>query len=121
MDIELISKRIQEIEEAMLQADFWNDKNQAQSLIKELKDLQNARDGVGAFDKGPAIVTILAGAGGDDAEDFVRMLAEMYTKYADQSGISYTLLSDTPNTLGGYRNISYEFQGKSSYQKLNNE
>src|SRR5258707_830002 len=72
--------RIQEIEAAMQAADFWVEPAKAQSLIKELHDLKTEAEGAGAWDKGSAILSMVAGAGGDDAEDFAHMLLEMYRK-----------------------------------------
>ena len=42
------------------------------------------KQGFGKYDKGNAIITIISGAGGDDAEDFVSMLLSMYMKYVDK-------------------------------------
>ena len=76
------AERIIQIETAMLQADFWNDSQKAQAMIKELQELRDTADGKGKYDRNNAVITIVAGAGGDDAEDFARMLREMYQKYA---------------------------------------
>ena len=62
----------------MEQADFWQKPAEAQALIKELQDLKVEAEGGSAYDRGNAIITLVAGAGGDDAEDFARMLFEMY-------------------------------------------
>ena len=78
--------RIAEIENAMLQPDFWQDPKKAQGMIKELQDLKDAADGKGKYDRNPAIMTIVAGAGGDDAEDFARMLVEMYQGFCQNQG-----------------------------------
>ena len=74
MTEENINKRISEIESLMTGNDFWSDKNKAQLLIKELQDLKDKKEGLGAWDRGGAVFSILSGAGGDDAEDFSRML-----------------------------------------------
>ncbi len=121
MNKEEIQNRITEIENAMMQADFWNDKNAAQSEIKELQDLKDKLSGVDKHDKSNAIITIYAGAGGDDAEDFVSMLFRMYSKYIEKKGWSLSILNDTPNTLGGYRNITFSIDGKKSYGILKGE
>ncbi len=46
----------------------------------------------GKYDKGPAIVTIIAGAGGDDARDWVAILFEIYRKYAKKKGWQLKLI-----------------------------
>ncbi len=116
-----IQKRITELEEAMLAPDFWSDKTRAQGAIKELGELKDRLEGVGAFDKVPAMVTIFSGAGGDDAEDFSAMLFGMYQKYADAKGWATTRISETRNDHGGYRNVTFEVEGKGSYGLLKNE
>ncbi|MCC7500548.1 PCRF domain-containing protein [Candidatus Nomurabacteria bacterium] len=116
-----IEKRIQEIETAMQQADFWNDKEQAQTLIKELHDLKIAAEGAGAWEKGGAVLSLVAGAGGDDAEDFARMLLEMYRKFSEGRGWGMRVLHENQNDHGGYRNVSVEIAGKSVYGILKNE
>lgn len=116
-----IEEEIALIEAEMCSSYFWNDKEKAQSTIKRLKDLKDKRDGVNALDKGAAIVSILAGAGGDDSEDFARMLLEMYLAYCDKKGFSYTVLHDHKNDHGGYRNITLEVEGKMVYGLLKHE
>ncbi len=116
-----VSPRVKEIEEAMLKPDFWNDSTKAQALIKELQELKDQSDGKGKFDRNHAIITIVAGAGGDDAEDFARMLVEMYQKYAENQGWSVLVLDSNSNDQNGYRNIVLEVVGKGSYGILKTE
>lgn len=118
MDINL---EIAELEDNMNNVSFWNDKEKAQEVIKRLKELKDLRDGVNALDKGNAIMTILAGAGGDDSEDFARMLLSMYEAYFSNKGFSYSILHDNKNDHGGYRNITLEVIGKNAYGLLKNE
>ncbi len=125
MDVNQVSKdikeRISEIELAMQAPDFWSDKNQAQELIKELQNLKDKREGVNAYDKGGAVMTILAGAGGDDAEDFAGMLLQMYLKFAENKNYTVSFLHENKNDHNGYRNITIEVQGKNTYGNLKNE
>lgn len=111
-------ERIQEIEAAMLCADFWNDPQKAQSMIKELQELKDTSSGKGKYDRSNAVITIVAGAGGDDAEDFARMLVEMYQKYAEGRGWSVTILDSNPNNENGYRNIVFEIGGKTLMERF---
>ncbi len=113
--------RIAEIESAMLRPDFWNDPKRAQEMFKELETLKNEAEGKGKYDRASAIITIVAGAGGDDAEDFARMLVEMYQKYAEKRGWSVTVLDSNTNEQNGYRNVVFEVSGKDAYGTLRRE
>jgi peptide chain release factor 2 len=118
---EEIEKQIAEIEVQMNATDFWEDKNKAQSIVKEYEKLKAQKDGGGEYDKGSAVLTIFAGAGGDDAEDFARMLLEMYMKFFDKRGWGYSFIHENKNDHGGYRNITMEIDGKNVYGTLKNE
>ena len=113
--------KIKELEDLMQSADFWQDKAKAQATIKEINELKQEVAGVGKYDKGGAIMTILSGAGGDDAEDFSRILIGMYCKYFDAKGWSYSVIHQNENDHGGYRNITIEIKGSNVYGTLKNE
>lgn len=113
-----IETRIQEIEAAMLRPDFWSDPQKAQAMYKELEELKNQKEGKGKYDSANAVLTIVAGAGGDDAEDFARMLVTMYQRYAEKRGWSVTILDSNANDQNGYRNIVFEIGGKGAYGTL---
>ncbi len=115
------SLRIAEIEALMLRPDFWNNPQASQALIKELQSLKDAADGKGEYDRSPAIITIVAGAGGDDAEDFARMLVEMYQKYGEGKGYEAVILDSNANDHNGYRNITFALRGKEAYGTLKHE
>ena len=113
-----IKQRIEQIDSSMLEADFWSDKDAAQAAIKERADLIAHAEGGDTHDRGPATIAILAGAGGDDAEDFAGMLFRMYQGYATRKGWSVTFLDESENDHGGYRNITFEISGKGAYGRL---
>ncbi len=110
-----IDKKIEELETEMSSSDFWSNKERAQKVIKELKELKMSPpaggEGVGKYDKGDALMTIFSGAGGDDAEDFSRILLEMYEKYFEKKKWSFKVLHKNENDHGGYRNITLEIEG----------
>lgn len=116
-----IKARIAEIESAMLQSNFWNDPKVAQAMIKELQDLKEQVEGKGKYDKNNAVITIVAGAGGDDAEDFARMLVEMYQGFCNARGWQIVEIDSNTNDHNGYRNITLEAQGKNAYGTLRGE
>jgi peptide chain release factor 2 len=109
-----IKEKIKELETQMQASDFWNDKNKAKAVIKELNELKIEADGGGKYNTLNAVVTIFSGAGGDDAEDFSAMLFEMYRKYVENKGWGIYILHKNENDHGGYRNISFEVIGNPS-------
>ncbi len=90
-------------------------------MIKELRDLKAEAEGGSVYDRGNAIVSFVAGAGGDDAEDFAAMLLQMYTKFTAKRGWSVKVLHENKNDHDGYRNASIEIEGKGAYGVLKNE
>ncbi len=118
---EEIEKRIAEIETEMGSAVFWLDKERAQKFLAEYQMLKQQLAGADGFDKGDAIVSILSGAGGDDAEDFSGMLFRMYNRFAERKGWKTKLLTQNQNNHGGFRNISFEVDGKDVYGALRHE
>ncbi|MEI6352584.1 MAG: PCRF domain-containing protein [Candidatus Nomurabacteria bacterium] len=116
-----IQNEIEILETQMNSVDFWNDKNKAQEVIQKIKELKAELEGGSALDSGGAILNILAGAGGDDSEDWARMLLNMYLKYFERENWSVLFLHENKNEHNGYRNISLEITGKNVYGKIKNE
>ncbi|HUO56048.1 MAG TPA: PCRF domain-containing protein [Candidatus Paceibacterota bacterium] len=105
----------------MASPDFWGDKEKAQATLKEYQDLKARLEGGSGYDKGDALVSIISGAGGDDAEDFSRILFQMYQKYAASKGWRTSLIDSNENSMGGFRSIAFEISGAGSYGALKHE
>lgn len=118
---ENIQKKIEELEMHLYEPDFWSDKAHAQDVIQKIKDLKAELEGGDTLDAGGATMNILAGAGGDDSEDWARMLFHMYSKYFENNAWNYLKLHENQNDHGGFRNLSLEIKGKNVYGKLKNE
>jgi len=116
-----LQKEIDILEQEMMSVDFWSDKIKAQSTIKRIAELKDELLGAQIYDKGDAILSILSGAGGDDAEDFTAMLLRMYMKYIERMGWQVSLIHENKNDTNGYRNVSIEVAGKNAYGTLRNE
>ncbi len=116
-----IEKKIAAIEAAMGAADFWADSAKAQGVMKEYQDLKASLSGAAGYDKSDAIVSIVSGAGGDDAEDFSRMLFAMYQKYAASKGWKTGLIDANENSVGGFRSVAFEVSGSGVYGALKKE
>jgi len=113
-------QRLEELEAMMASPDFWTDKEKAQQLVQEYQILKEGGSG-DPHDSGNATLAILAGAGGDDAEDFARMLRRMYEGYATQKGWRVHELHSNENDQGGYRNVMLEISGSGVYGRLKHE
>lgn len=111
---EQIEQKLKELEKEMVDPSFWQNKARAKQIVEEYNDLKLEKEGLGKYDKGDAIMTIFSGAGGDDAEDFSRILLEMYMKFFQKQGWDITILHQNENDHGGYRNITLEISGPSS-------
>ncbi len=122
-----IENKILEIEQQMTAQDFWADSQKAQQVMAEYQalkeELKTGKSG-GKYDKSSAIVTIMAGAGGDDAEDFVAMLKRMYERWAVKNNLVVEQLSSTTSSVG-YRSVSFLLSSRSTklgvYGKLKGE
>ena len=111
-------RRVRELEAAMALPDFWEDKDAAQRMVREHNELKAYGS---VQDRFPAVLHIIAGAGGDDAEDFARMLALMYRRYAEDKGFSVYEMDRHETPQGGYKNISFEIADKKAYALLKYE
>lgn len=116
-----LETRIRDIETRMGEADFWANKDKAQAVLKEYQDLKASLAGAGSIEKGDALLSIISGAGGDDAEDFSRILFEMYSKYVASRGWRVSVIDENRNSMGGYRSVSFEVSGSGAYGALKHE
>jgi len=116
-DSEETKKKIENWETEIARPDFWANKDLAQEKIKELNRLKEELAGQNKYDQGDAVITIFAGAGGDDAEDWARLLFDMYFKWADQNKFDLQIIHQNNNDHNGYRNIIFEINNNPSTRK----
>jgi len=75
----------------------------------------------GKHDKEAVFMTIVSGAGGDDAEDFAGMLLRMYTMYFDRIGFLYDVHEYSDGAGDGIKKASLEVHGAYAYGMLKGE
>lgn len=64
------------------------------------------------------IIEIRAGAGGDEASLFAAELLRMYLRYCETHGLKTELMSESPNDVGGYKEVVFMVKGDSPYARL---
>lgn len=119
--VEALENRLDDLREQMNQPDFWQDKAAAQEVVAEYEKLKKQKKYVGSFDQRDAVLSVISGAGGLDADDFARMLLEMYAEYAKQQGWKIQLVHKSENDHGGIKHVSVDVKGDGVYGKLRHE
>ncbi len=75
----------------------------------------------GEFDGNSAILTIHAGAGGTEAQDWAEMLLRMFTRWAEGKGYSITILDMLKDTEAGIKSAALLIEGENAYGYLKSE
>ena len=108
---ELISIAEEENDEAMLvEISETIKKTQKAMASYELKTKLN-----GEYDSSDALLSINAGAGGTDAQDWTQMLFRMYTRWAEQRGWKIIILDKSDGDEAGLKSVSFRVCGKYAY------
>lgn len=90
----------------------------AQKQYDELKDEIKL---AGPYDDYDAIVSIYAGAGGTDAQDWAQMLLRMYVRWAEQHGLEIKTIDESAGDEAGIKSVTFEISGSFVYGKLKGE
>ncbi|RCL53107.1 MAG: peptide chain release factor 2 [Synechococcus sp. MED-G71] len=92
-----------------------------QELRKALDRWELERLLSGTYDKEGAVISINAGAGGTDAQDWALMLMRMYTRWAEAHGMSVTVDELSEGEEAGIKSCTIEVDGRYAYGYLRNE
>ncbi len=75
----------------------------------------------GEYDKEGAVLSINAGAGGTDAQDWAQMLLRMYTRWAEDHGMTVSVDELSEGEEAGIKSATIEIEGRYAYGYLHNE
>jgi peptide chain release factor 2 len=95
--------------------------NQLDTIETKFHTLKEALRFNGPFDMHNAIVSIYAGAGGTDAQDWAHMLLRMYVRWAEQHGVKTEMIDESAGDEAGIKSATLRFEGRQVYGKLKGE
>lgn len=95
--------------------DLSSDLLEVEKVVEEYR-LQSLL--MGKFDSCPAIVTIHAGAGGTEAQDWADMLFRMYSMYAEKNKFKLTVLDMLDGDTAGIKSVTFKLTGEFAYGYL---
>jgi peptide chain release factor 2 len=75
----------------------------------------------GTYDKEGAVLSINAGAGGTDAQDWAQMLLRMYTRWGEDHGYKVSLVEESEGDEAGIKSATIEITGRYAYGYLRSE
>ncbi len=94
---------------------------QLADLSEVYSELENDLKFSGPYDDHNVVMTLQAGAGGTDAQDWADMLRRMYIQWAQKADVKVKLIDESKGEEAGIKNATLTFVGDNIYGKLRNE
>ena len=88
---------------------------QVRSAQERLEELEEQRLFSGRYDAGDALVSVNAGAGGTDAQDWAEMVLRMEMRWAEKRGFEAELLDLSPGEEAGIKSATFRVKGENAY------
>jgi len=107
-----------EIGEPNIESDLTQ---QLESINLELNELKEQLKFNGPHDENDAIVSIFAGAGGTDAQDWSQMLLRMYVRWAEKNDFDVDIIEESTGEEAGLKSVTFEIDGSFAYGRLKGE
>jgi peptide chain release factor 1 len=117
---ELQTLAADEAMKALSEEEFKSLALEKEEIIKQMDEILDSERKEEEFPN-EIILEVRAGAGGDEAALFAKELAEAYALYCQSQGWSMSEVASSANSLGGYKDATYEIRGKDVYRRLRYE
>ncbi|MBQ5782318.1 MAG: peptide chain release factor 2 [Oscillospiraceae bacterium] len=117
-DLEAMFELYEELEDESLEADIIST---SESLTEQIELLRLKNLLTGEYDKNSAIITLHAGAGGTESQDWCEMLFRMYGKYCTKAGYKTTTIDYLEGDEAGIKSVSFSVEGENAYGFLKAE
>jgi peptide chain release factor 2 len=88
---------------------------QLRSVEERLAELEEARLFSGEYDAGDAVVTVHAGAGGTDSQDWAEILLRMYLRWAERRGFGVEMVEASAGEEAGLKSATFIARGENAY------
>lgn len=111
-EIETLVELYDETEDETLIDELNADINKLEKVLEEFNIQKTLSD---EYDDADSIMSINAGAGGTDAQDWAEMLLRMYLRWAEKRGYKTQLLDKTDGEEAGIKSVTFKVNGKYSY------
>ena len=123
-----LMSRCEDLEVLMDMADEENDEslvpeiqNDFASLDRDIEALKLESLLKGPYDSYNAVLSLHAGAGGTEAQDWVSLLYRMYTRYCEKMGYSVKVIDYLDGEEAGIKSVTFEVDGENAYGYLKAE
>ncbi len=117
-DLEVLAEMLGESNDEELLNEFYK---RASELQKDIEAYQTLILLDGEYDTSDAIMTVHAGAGGLDSQDWAEMLYRMYMRWAEDHGYSIKLIDELPDQEAGIKSVTISINGDYAYGYLKGE
>ncbi len=89
--------------------------SQVASIDTRLAELEEERLFSGTYDAGDAVVTVNAGAGGTDSQDWAEIMLRMYLRWAERRGFKVEMTEASPGEEAGLKSATFIAHGENAY------
>lgn len=117
-DIAAIAELISDEPDQELEKEFYS---RAEHFEKSVEKYQTLVLLDGEYDAGDAIMTVHAGAGGLDSQDWAQMLYRMYMRWAEDHDYKIKLIDELPDQEAGIKSVTVSVSGDYAYGYLKGE